>query len=234
MNGKLIKGKAMKTGNASYKKNEKKQNNIINNVDSFTKNNGQISNSILTYTDSMNINGSTPQSKKIHGAFSGSINSNLKDNIEDIELKLPHISYNNLDNSNNNISINEKENLKIENEYLSKIKTLTIKNNNLEKYKKENENKISELKKDTKIMNINGYIKDSELKRINNSIDINAKLLNKSINLLINNKSIFNNFKKEFKKMEIIQENINLSLTPDTYEKTIKRSKEQMNKILFF
>jgi hypothetical protein len=88
---------------------QEKQNNIINNVDSFTKNNGQISNSILTYTDSMNINGSTPQSKKIHGAFSGSINSNLKDNIEDIELKLPHISYNNLDNSNNNISINEKE-----------------------------------------------------------------------------------------------------------------------------
>ena len=31
MNGKEIKGKAMKTGNASYKKNEKKQNNNINN-----------------------------------------------------------------------------------------------------------------------------------------------------------------------------------------------------------
>ena len=31
MNGKLIKGKAMKTGNASYKKNEKKQQNNINN-----------------------------------------------------------------------------------------------------------------------------------------------------------------------------------------------------------
>lgn len=30
MNGKLIKGKAMKTGNASYKKNEKKQNNTNN------------------------------------------------------------------------------------------------------------------------------------------------------------------------------------------------------------
>ena len=30
MNGKMIKGKAMKTGNASYKKNEKKQNNNNN------------------------------------------------------------------------------------------------------------------------------------------------------------------------------------------------------------
>lgn len=35
MNGKLIKGKAMKTGNASYKKNEKKQQNNINNNTNF-------------------------------------------------------------------------------------------------------------------------------------------------------------------------------------------------------
>ena len=137
----------------------------------------------------------------------------------------------------NNIKLNKEidelkeKNLKIENEYLSKIKTIEIKKSNLEKYKKEYENKLSELKKDSKIININGYLKDSELKRINSSININAKLLNKSINILINNKNIFNAFKKEFKKMEIIQENVNLSLTSDTYEKTIKRAKEQMNKI---
>ena len=35
MNGKFIKGKAMKTGNASYKKNEKKQNNSNNNNINF-------------------------------------------------------------------------------------------------------------------------------------------------------------------------------------------------------
>ena len=35
MNGQLIKGKAMKTGNASYKKNEKKQNNANNNNTNF-------------------------------------------------------------------------------------------------------------------------------------------------------------------------------------------------------
>ena len=81
---------------------------INNNTDSFTKNNGQISNSILTYTDSINVNASTPQSKKIsaHGTISNSLNSNLKDNMDDIELKLPHITYNNI---NNNISSNEKE-----------------------------------------------------------------------------------------------------------------------------
>ena len=84
-----------------------KENNIINNMDSLTKNNIQISNSILTYTDSINVNGSTPQSKKISGhCFSNSPNSNLKDNIEDIELKLPHVNYNNI---NNNILSSEKE-----------------------------------------------------------------------------------------------------------------------------
>ena len=90
-----------------------KANNIINNVDSFTKNNGQISNSILTYTDSMNVNGSTPQSKKIsgHGTFSNSPNSNLKDNMDDIELKLPHINYNNINNNSTNEKEKEKKEL---------------------------------------------------------------------------------------------------------------------------
>ena len=85
-----------------------KQIKVNNNMDSFSKNNGQISNSILTYTDSINVNGSTPQSKKIsvHDNISNSLNSNLKDNIDNIELKLPHINYNNI---NNNYSSNEKD-----------------------------------------------------------------------------------------------------------------------------
>ena len=88
-----------------------KPNNIINNIDSFTRNNGQISNSILTYTDSINVNGSTPQSKKIsaHGTFSNSLNSNLKDNVDDIELKLPHITYNNINNNNNSPNDEDKK-----------------------------------------------------------------------------------------------------------------------------
>ena len=88
--------------------NNTNTNNNIYNVDSFTKNNGLISNSCLTYTDSVNVNGSTPQSKKlsIQATISNSINSNLKDNIDDIELKLPHTTYNN----NNNIQSNENIN----------------------------------------------------------------------------------------------------------------------------
>jgi len=85
-----------------------------NNIDSFSRNNGQISNSILTYTDSMNVNGSTPQSKKIsgHGTFSNSLNSNLKDNMDDIELKLPQMTYNNINNNNNSSEEKNKENQK--------------------------------------------------------------------------------------------------------------------------
>ena len=94
-----------------FSEKQTKQN---NNIDSFSRNNGQISNSILTYTDSMNVNGSTPQSKKIsiHGTFSNSLNSNLKDNMDDIELKLPQMSYNNINNNNNSSPEKNKENQK--------------------------------------------------------------------------------------------------------------------------
>ena len=132
----------------SYKSSEKSNcnnpnSNMIYNVDSFTKNNGLISNSMLTYTDSVNANGSTPQSKKIsaQGTITNSLNSNLKDNIEEIELKLPHTTYNNnnnilnneninndnikninnnntiIDNNNNNIDINPNSNLNIDDIY---------------------------------------------------------------------------------------------------------------------
>ena len=94
-----------------FSEKQTKQN---NNIDSFSRNNGQISNSILTYTDSMNVNGSTPQSKKIsiHGTFSNSLNSNLKDNMDDIELKLPQMSYNNININNNSSPEKNKENQK--------------------------------------------------------------------------------------------------------------------------
>ena len=110
----------------SYKSSEKSNYNITNtnntnnniyNLDSFTKNNGLISNSMLTYTDSMNNNGSTPQSKKLNvqETISNSVISNLKDNIDEIEVKLPHTTYNNInvfdnENNNNNNKINNMNN----------------------------------------------------------------------------------------------------------------------------
>ena len=93
----------------------KSSDNIIN-VDSFTRNNGRISNSILTYTDSININGSSQNSRKISpkGTITTNLISNFKDNMDKIELKLPNRTYNNntmvLNNENisNNIINNNK------------------------------------------------------------------------------------------------------------------------------
>ena len=112
----------------SYKSSEKSNYKNINTnniykVDSLTKNNGLISNSILTYTDSINANGSTPQSKKIsaQATITNSLNSNFKDNIDDIELKIPHTIYNNNSNYLNNENIS--------NDNINNINN-SIKNNN--------------------------------------------------------------------------------------------------------
>ena len=110
-------------------------NNNIYNVDSFTRNNGLISNSMLTYTDSVNANGSTPPSKKIsaQATITNSINSNCKDNIDDIELKIPHTTYNNNSNYLNNENINNDNiNNNINNNIIIDNNTIDInKNTNL-------------------------------------------------------------------------------------------------------
>ena len=87
--------------------NSYKSSDNLMNVDSFTKNNGVISNSMLSYTDSININGSSQQSRKIspQGTISNSYTSNFKDNKDEIVLKLPSLKY------NNNINILNNENI---------------------------------------------------------------------------------------------------------------------------
>ena len=87
--------------------NSFKSSDNLMNVDSFTKNNGLISNSMLTYTDSINVNGSSPQSRKIsrQGTITNSITTNPKDNKDEIVLKLPSTTY------NNNINILNNENI---------------------------------------------------------------------------------------------------------------------------
>ena len=87
--------------------NSYKSSDNLMNIDSFTKNNGVISNSLLTYTDSINVNGSSQQSRKIspQGTITNSVTSNLKDNKDEIVLKLPSTTY------NNNINILNNENI---------------------------------------------------------------------------------------------------------------------------
>ena len=79
--------------------------------------------------------------------------------------------------------------------------------------------------------NINAYLNEFELKRLNNSINMNEKLLNKNINLLLNDMNNFNIFKKEFKKMEIIIDNDMPLITSNSHELIIKKAKNQINKI---
>ena len=222
-----------------------KQNNIINNMDSLTKNNIQISNSILTYTDSINVNGSTPQSKKISGhCFSNSPNSNLKDNIEDIELKLPHVNYNNINNNilssekekgkdtYNNIEINtdilnidSKSNLNIDDIYKkiilkkrdSIIKSHRACNTNINKYRQKNSdiNDINNINIENSSFNSQNSFKNSE----NN-----------------NNKTVIHNTSKEkennssFKNITVIHNNNynNYNLNGN-YDTSISKNKYNKN-----
>ena len=190
-----------------------------NNIDSFSKNNGQISNSILTYTDSMNINGSTPESKKIsaHGTFNNSLNSNQKDNIDDIELKLPHITYNNI---NNNISSAEKEK---ERDSLNNIEiNKELLNNNLnidDLYKKIILKKRDSIIKLHRTCNTGGikyhqkHIENNELNNINianSSFNSQNSFKNSENN---NNKTVIHNTSKEkdnnssYKNITVIHNN---------------------------
>ena len=164
-------------------------------------------------------------------------NTNYKNKFKKMKDEKSKLENSILILNENNKKLNEQilelknESQKTENEYLTKIKTLENNQSNLEKMKSDYESQILTIKNDKKYSNINAYLNGSELKRLNNTIDINEKLLNKVTNLKLNYMNIFNIFKKEFKNMEIILENVNFSLTSETYGKTMKRAKEQINKI---
>ena len=225
-----------------------KANNIINNVDSFTKNNGQISNSILTYTDSMNVNGSTPQSKKIsgHGTFSNSPNSNLKDNMDDIELKLPHINYNNINNNSTNEKEKEKKDLYNNIEINTDILNIDPKSNlNIDDlYKKIILKKRDSIIKSHRACNtgINKYRqKNSDSNDINNiniensSFNSQNSFKNSENN---NNKTVIHNTSKEkdnnssFKNITVIHNNNynNYNLNGN-YDTSISKTKYKKNSL---
>ena len=169
--------------------------NSILNIDSFTRKNGLISNSILTYTDSININGSNSPSKKVspQGTITNIINSNnLRDNnIDDIELKLPYTNYNNNKNILNNENIDKSNN---NNDIIINNNTFNINpNSNLnidDLYKKIILKKRDSIIKSHK--NCNSGILKYEKKHIDNSgfnIDINN---NSMININYNKNNSFN------------------------------------------
>ena len=216
----------------SYKSSEKSNfnnistNNNIYNIDSFTKNNGLISNSILTYTDSMNVNGSTPDSKKIsgQGTITNTLNSNFKDNnIDDIEVKLPHTIYNknnniivndeniNNENINNNIiidnlNINPNSNLNIDDLYK---RIIIKKRDSIIKSHRNCYTGVSKLEKniDTSGLNIDNY------NSLNKNSSFNSQNSNKNSENNNMNRTVIHNTSKDnnssFRNITVIHNNIN-------------------------
>ena len=123
----------------------------------------------------------------------------------------------------NTINELDNKNKDIENKYESKIKSL--------EEKLLYENRKSTTENNNRMININAYLNESELKRLNNTMNMNEKIFNKSINLLLNDMAIFNIFKKEFKKMEIIIDNDIPSITSNSYEHIINKAKNEISKI---
>ena len=221
----------------SYKSSEKSNynntntNNNIYNADSFTKNNGLISNSMLTYTDSMNVNGSTPESRKVsvQATISNSLNSNLKDNIDDIEVKLPHTTYNNnnilnneninienintenINNNNNNIvfdnlNINPNSNLNIDDLYK---RIILKKRDSIIKSHRNCSSAISKLER--KNIDMSGINIDNN--SLNKNSSFNSQNSNKNSENNNMNKTVIHNTSKDnnssFRNMTVIHNNIN-------------------------
>ena len=161
------------------------------------------------------------------------ISDTLQENIQKIkkeksDLESNFISLNKSYEKLNDLNIElMNKNQKIESEYLSKNKSYE----DFENTKTYYEDQISNIKNENKLKNLNGHLTESELKRVLATIKINEKLLNKSINVFISDMNKFNLFKKKFKKIEIIIENDLKLITPNTYESTIQKSKEQINNI---
>lgn len=155
---------------------------------------------------------------------------NYKNDLKNLEKEKIKLEKNIMilkNNYNKLIEMNEElkyKNQEIEIELFSKLKN--IENNQ----KIINADKISEFE-NYKINNLNSNLDHSELERLKTTTNINGKLFNKSINLLMKDMSIFNNFHKEFKKMENIIQNDMPLIASNTYKYIINKALKQKNKI---
>ena len=136
----------------------------------------------------------------------------MEDKTENLENRLFYLNQNNEELKRQNNELEQKI------EELKKNKIIY-------------ENEISTIISDKKIKDINLYTSESKLNRVINKASSNQILLNKSINLFLNNLYIYNIFKKNFKKMEIILENDIPSIIQNTYESTMNKAKMRINVI---
>ena len=154
-----------------------------------------------------------------------------------VELKNMSDKKDQLKNSIFSLNQNNKELKKQINELKQKIKEIN-KNNRISKLDYENQivferileiNLPSTIISDNRIKNINSYASEAKLNRILNKINSNKILLNKNINSFLNTINIYNIFKKNFKKMEIIIENDIPSIIANTFEFTMNKAKNQID-----
>jgi len=136
------------------------------------------------------------------------------------KLKRVETEKNKLKNEINSLNENYKK--------LSEINSqLKLKNKDIEsKYQ-------TQIKKyeESKFPRLNNYLNQMENIRLISSLNINEKLLNKTLNIMSNDLELFNKFKKESKVFETIIDNDIPSLTENNHEIVIKKAKYQKNKM---
>ena len=171
------------------------------------------------------------------------INNNYEEKIK--KLNNENIKLKNIVKSLNkeNKEMNELNNdfkIQKENELLeckTKIEDLQIRvqqisedKNNFEEIKKNYENEINELKNDNKILNMNNQSLDSELKRIQGTSGNNEKNLNRTLTQVYKDNIMFNQFKKQLKKIDTIIDNDLVNINENNYEYNMNKAKIEGNK----
>ena len=156
-------------------------------------------------------------------------NTKLKNNIKLLNNENKKI------NELNNDFKNEKENelleckTKIE-ELQIRVQQISEDKNNFEEIRKNYENEINELKRDNKILNMNNQSLDSELKLIQGIFGNSEKNLNKISTQMNKDNNIFNQIKKQLKKMEVIIDKDLVNINDNNYEYTMNKAKTEGNK----
>ena len=159
-------------------------------------------------------------------------------NNENIKLKNIVKSLNKENKEMNELNNDFK--IQKENELLeckTKIEDLQIRvqqisedKNNFEEIKKNYENEINELKNDNKILNMNNQSLDSELKRIQGTSGNNEKNLNRTLTQVYKDNIMFNQFKKQLKKIDTIIDNDLVNINENNYEYNMNKAKIEGNK----
>ena len=216
----------------------------ISNNDISSNNFPKIISQLLISLETMNNDYNISKSKlKRMGESIEIINKNYEEKIkklnnENLALKNNINSLNNENNQinelNNNLKIQKEKELF---ECKKKIEDLEIRvqqinedKNNYENIYKNWEKEINELKNNNKILNMNNQSLDSELKRIQVSNGMSEKNLNKIINQIINDNNIFNQIKKQLKKLDTIIDNDLVNINDNNFEYSINKAKTEGNK----